>query len=991
MSDVHSLIKLLSTLANPSTPDALTKGTARLQQFYTSPGFYNNLHQIAFSTEVPRDTRVLAGLCLKNEMLVRWRGKTVLSEEEKVEIRSRLLSFLEETDPSIAQVQFFILSKVSRLDFPRAWPDLMQRLVDVLVPSANSRIASASTAVSATSPDRIVLRNCLWCLNRVVKEWASFKLPLGTKVMGEFVQLLIPILLPLLGALVDLPHDVDIPEDTESAMLCFKIVSRLSVWEWAKPAPQRLPDAAERITNVFQITTSHLTSVISTRSSLLSHLRTSQTPSGGRLMLKYLSKHVGALIKHIRRLEDTNPKGFSSIPGANEVVLQLWGNVKATLGNSSYDSSADQETSDFPERWIILSLLVFKDLLPIWTAIHPQVLEVPLISEAFALVTERMLLLTAADMELLADDSEEWVIAETAQNEQWTYNLRACGERLLMALNNACRNRTDQIMQHLMQAKLVEAMSTPIVDEDSLRRKEAVYTASGRLARSLVENQTIPLDQFLAALAGEAKSSSPDHRVLKRRIAWLVGELVDAHEDLASGPLPWELLLGLVQDHGESSDVGVRLTACTALKQAMDLWEMEASCFKEYIPRITDGLMVLLLDELQLLDGKRRVLDALEVMIERVGEDIVPLLTQISDCVPQLWERASNQEGEWLFKSSLLSLVTKMVDAAKTEANRLCPLCVGLLGESLQGTAKLHLEEDGLILWQSLVRNASVLEPQLIELASVAIGQLSSDPDSLSRSLAIVDSYALICGVELYQTFASQLAEAFKAIFFTSTPSDAVDIITSIALHIDIVPVSSWGPAFVSSGLISKIFTDANLANVGAKLPPYSSLFAKMILADPATFLDLLGAAGVQKSAFLDFWWAAFDRIASPSIRKRVALASASLCSTGDDEVLQRFAGEFVNLFIDVLAELKEQSEEGGDRVDIKLLWKRNNDAPDMGDSEGTAEGTRRKALFETDPVYTASLKEFLRVKLAQTPGLSSYVDVADPAFVELQGYLASA
>lgn len=82
------------------------------------------------------------------------------------------------------------------------------------------------------------------------------------------------------------------------------------------------------------------------------------------------------------------------------------------------------------------------------------------------------------------------------------------------------------------------------------------------------------------------------------------------------------------------------MTACTALKQAMDvslnfsfvsyrfdaklrrspsllpqLWEMEASCFKEYIPRITEGLMVLLLDELQLLDGKRRVLDALEVSL----------------------------------------------------------------------------------------------------------------------------------------------------------------------------------------------------------------------------------------------------------------------------------------------------------------------------------------------------------------------------------------
>jgi hypothetical protein len=138
-------------------------------------------------------------------------------------------------------------------------------------------------------------------------------------------------------------------------------------------------------------------------------------------------------------------------------------------------------------------------------------------------------------------------------------------------------------------------------------------------------------------------------------------------------------------------------------------------------------------------------------VLDLIYLQIVPLLTQIAECVPQLWSKAADQEGEWLFKSSLLSLVTKMVNAAKTEANRLCPLCVGLLGESLQGKAKLQLEEDGLILWQSLVRNASVLEPQLIELASVAIGQITSDPDSMGRSLAIVDSYALICGAELYQ------------------------------------------------------------------------------------------------------------------------------------------------------------------------------------------------------------------------------------------------
>lgn len=126
--------------------------------------------------------------------------------------------------------------------------------------------------------------------------------------------------------------------------------------------------------------------------------------------------------------------------------------------------------------------------------------------------------------------------------------------------------------------------------------------------------------------------------------------------------------------------------------------------------------MHLLLEELELLDGKRRVLDALEVMIERVGTDvrcfppfspvrrqrrtadllpallllsrrqIVPLLTQIAECVPQLWEKAANQEGEWLFKSSLLSLVTKMVDVSRVSRSSpdwsisdVCPTSVPFL------------------------------------------------------------------------------------------------------------------------------------------------------------------------------------------------------------------------------------------------------------------------------------------------------------------------
>lgn len=105
-------------------------------------------------------------------------------------------------------------------------------------------------------------------------------------------------------------------------------------------------------------------------------------------------------------------------------------------------------------------------------------------------------------------------------------------------------------------------------------------------------------------------------------------------------------------------------------------------------------------------------------------------------------------------------------------------------------------------------------------------------------------------------------------------------------------------------GLIKKLFESATAPKVGAALPHFESLFARMVLAEPSSFLALINQAGVDTSAFMAVWWDAFDRLALSSMRKRVALASAALCSTGDPAVLSRF-GELLNVFLDVLGELK--------------------------------------------------------------------------------------
>lgn len=65
--------------------------------------------------------------------------------------------------------------------------------------------------------------------------------------------------------------------------------------------------------------------------------------------------------------------------------------------------------------------------------------------------------------------------------------------------------------------------------------------------------------------------------------------------------------------------------------------------------------------------------------------------------------------------------------------------------------AKLHLEADGLVLWQALLYHTESLKPELADLLSVAIGLLASDPESMVTYLSIIDSYVLIDAPAVYR------------------------------------------------------------------------------------------------------------------------------------------------------------------------------------------------------------------------------------------------
>jgi hypothetical protein len=85
--------------------------------------------------------------------------------------------------------------------------------------------------------------------------------------------------------------------------------------------------------------------------------------------------------------------------------------------------------------------------------------------------------------------------------------------------------------------------------------------------------------------------------------------------------------------------------------------------------------------------------------------------------------------------------------------------------------AKLQLDEDALVLWQALLRNASTLDPRLAALVPAAVEALANDRDMLNRTLGILDSYVLLDGPNVYEVRPPGLSpfSVILPLFFSKT------------------------------------------------------------------------------------------------------------------------------------------------------------------------------------------------------------------------------
>ncbi|XAO26843.1 hypothetical protein I312_105684 [Cryptococcus bacillisporus CA1280] len=896
---------LVHSVVYPTSNEQYTRDQQALSDLFKEPGFLISLQTLAADKTLSQPERLMASLITGRKMKTKWRSKAQM-----------LFSFLEEEDSAIARPQLSLLVAVARIEYPRTWQNLPELFLAPLL----STLPHLANPPSLTPAASTLLINVLWTINALVKEWRTVRIAQGATVMQTLEQLFTEPLRQILDIWGESERNGEGYVTLEEAgRYAFKILARFCQWHWSKAKPMQTEEAILRIQYLVSHSVTHASVIQSNRLRLIA----SKTPS--EKTLRSITKHLRAIGKWWRAMIALDPKGFCKIDGTTAGIGWWWGEVGGVVAGTDGAIPNDVFTPDF-----ILS--------------------------AFHLLVDKLLPLTSTDLEALEDEPEEWLIGENTDEEAWAFEFRPCAERVLIALNNACRNVPPE-------NKVIEPAMLKLLSETQ------------RMSSWI--NQEKPL-----------------HRIIKRRVAWLIGEWMSGDEESAKFHIVWQLLLHLLSERGDASDRAVNLSAAVAIKECVDLWELPIDYFLPFLEQTVQEL-IKLLGEASTLDGKRYVNDTIGVVIERVGDKIMPYLPTLAQSVPALWHGAIGLEGEWLFKASLVVLTTKLVSAAKESSGGLMELVIPLIEESLQPPAKEFFEEDGLILWQTALYNsASPYQPSsetgLIRILPSLLFVLGSNLDLLPNLLSLLDSYLLLDPIGISQAhgqaIASNLATALSA--SAGNESAIIRILATVSLWTRIAPLPVISSLLLQAGIFHHITTalEDDKAS-GLILAAYLEILCRIAMSNPNIFLQMVEESATIQSQdvhklleeILDAVWRNFDYVGDTRLRKVVAMGVGNLLLTGNQQVMERLDGDFMNIFLDVLGEVQQSEGRLSGKETGLVPWKDSNGTL-WTEIENTPEGQRRLSLEDNDPAYTVPLKDFILqlLKQASSVGLNPYWEKAD-------------
>ncbi|XP_075209818.1 importin-11-like [Lycorma delicatula] len=953
-SAAHRVFEALQGAVSQN-PNVLKPAESKLREWETHPGFYTILMDVFSNYNVDVNIRWMAILCLKNGVDRYWRKSTInaISDAEKNSLRNSLLNSFREPVNQIATQLAVLIAKIARLDCPREWSELIPVLLN-----------------GSQNTDPLIQHRVLLILQQVIKLLSSKRLIGDRRMFQDLTASIFPFILEQwnhhICTAISQMNEQNFGEAATSSLqkslLLLKTLHKLTVFGFKKP--HESSHVCNFLTSIFEQTKTLLEC---RKCFLRKYCNTGNGDFSVTAMQEMLEKKIVNLTKVLLAVLEYHP--FSCIDL-----------LRPTLEFTFYYVFTDEGEQYLFEKFLILCLNRLKAVLTSAEykpakiiedtkepetlrayEIKKQFLDVHVVTMMCRKLITHYFLLTEQDLLLWDSDPESFVTNEGG--ESWKYNLRPCTETLFLALFHEHRETLCPVLVDLIRHNHV-----PVSPDDlpGILAKDAIYNAIGLAPFELYDE--INFDEwFMTVLNEELKIKSGNYRVLRRRVAWLLGQWIGVKLSCELRPTLYAAMLPLLQP-GE--DMAVRLTASTTIKKAVDDFEFNTDQFLAFLEPSFD-LLFSLLKEAHECDSKMHVLFVLSFIIERMGSCIKPYADSLIQYLPFLWNESSEHN---MLRCAIVSTLVHLVKAVGT-LNDGHPLTQFLLpvirlSTDVKQGAHVYLMEDGLELWLAVLENTSVMTPTLLQLFDNMPPLLDGSVEYLKISLYIIQAYTLLGPEEFLQVYGEVVVRICMYLLSDVRPEGIIMIMRVLELCLKVKPTQAVvliKPAL--PGILQAVHRGDDLPTV---LSMYLSIIARVLLISQGMFIQVaeevaqsMGeAVEVVVSKIFDVWLGKLHFVTQHDRRKLLGLALASLLTSQSRVVFDRFCG-FLLAIAEILNDIT-RTDETGVYID-SLMYNEDDDYSDDGNmSELTEHYVRRRQLASIDPVHRHNLLLYFQQQMCE-------------------------
>ncbi|KAI0384166.1 ARM repeat-containing protein [Hypomontagnella monticulosa] len=993
-----SLQELCRTLQAASSIDNSSRqaATQQLSTWESEPEYYPALQSIFLDKHLPQHARFLAIIQLKNGIERYWRQYNIHStipKPAKQTIRERLFQgTVGEGDRQLALQNALAAAKVVRIDYPKDWEDPLKDLNTLLRQTKDG--------------NQVELSGALMLLLRIVKELGTARL----RKSQTTLQSITPELVHILGEIYDAKTTQWIAfltngredDDGDEALLAMensldalKSLRRLLLVGYEYPHKDK---TAQQVWSFSQVQFAQFLSFVHSDVEKM------------KLYADFLGKHLMQFTKLHIEMAQHHPASFASLPNSLDLVRGYWDLTAkfAVVFNESGGIRQDTSVSGQAKAKVegpLIERLALKGLIlmracvrmvhhPMQTilyrskavaqeqqqaikVIETDLLKDELITQMANVIITHLFVFRKADLDAWDEDPHEWEQQEESQGNAYEWEVRPCAEKLFLDLLTHYK--------HLLLQPLVSYFATVQNPQTDVVTREAIYTAMG-LAAPLV-GEEFDFDGVLkSTVVSDAQQTGPLCRVLRRRIAILLSQWVPVKITGETRPLVYEIFRHFLNPNDQCNDIVVRITTARQLKAIIDEFGFDAELFSPYAQ---DALVRLLslLEEIEVDEAKLAVLESTRSLIQRMETLMSRFSDMVMNAIPGIWESAG--DSGYMMKQAVLAIMQTLVMSLKTESQRYQPMILPLIAEATKEDTEMsmYLIEDSLELWSNLLQQSQPpLSPDLVNLAGVAIKQLTLQNDHAATFLNIVSSYIILAPEAILEDrYRSQTITALlnslgsRNRHQTNLTVESIESIIRLSHELG----QSGGLQVVvqdmlRTGLLTRILEDIHDAyeahqTVGPKkkqgrvnsltLVDYFAILSRIAVIDPTLFIEVLASLAPLDQVWNWLsaeWFGSFDSIADESRQKLNLLALTRLLEPPQpmqDLVLSKLQ-DYFSMWTSVLTRILDTHPPnlGNDTLVF---------AEPLEPTEwDTPKSVRERALLATDPVKTVQSLPFVKERL---------------------------